>query len=358
MYKTYNSNNIDINKSAYDIFNYDISATSKDAYISTTSIGVRVYNCDNGSYIYDNVMNNYYFGKTEIISTNTLIVPTARAYTNETVNNPYNITVITFDKSLYKDGISNIKPSDNINIVCNSTINDSVMGGIGVYGFYGFNDSESILYTLYDVRESATSGLVYIKVNLKKTYTSTVPNTIGWNIPIGRIIYSDSIIIIDSFVKWVEYIYVDTPNISKSYIPYCIGGAEIFVPHWPSSTDGSISANDDSHFSFYNYIDNGFNGLEDINYFIIDKINVDFILYRNLYTLNVNLNNDEFNYSENKIKNLNIRFPKEAIDKDPVYFTKVGFYDKNNNLLGIGKVSIPIKKTNNRSISLKFNLEL
>lgn len=77
----------------------------------------------------------------------------------------------------------------------------------------------------------------------------------------------------------------------------------------------------------------------------------------------VRLGADEFNYSSNPTytdennRIVVIDEGQEETQQSFVFFTTVGLYDANNNLLAVGKTSRPILKDNERDVTLKLRLD-
>ena len=71
------------------------------------------------------------------------------------------------------------------------------------------------------------------------------------------------------------------------------------------------------------------------------------------------LGNSEFNYSANPtyLTGSKIRVKQVASDAPTTYFTTVGLYSPNNELLAVAKLSEPIKKDNSTELLLKVRLD-
>lgn len=92
------------------------------------------------------------------------------------------------------------------------------------------------------------------------------------------------------------------------------------------------------------------------------------ITFQNITEINttnvfVRLGADEFNYSSNPTytdsndRIVVIDEGQEETQQSFVFFTTIGLYDANNNLLAVGKTSRPILKDNERDLTLKLRLD-
>jgi hypothetical protein len=72
---------------------------------------------------------------------------------------------------------------------------------------------------------------------------------------------------------------------------------------------------------------------------------------------------DEFNYSSNPTyidddnRIVVIDAGQEENQRSFTFITGVGFYDSNNNLLAIGKLSRPVEKNDEKSITLRCRID-
>ena len=81
-----------------------------------------------------------------------------------------------------------------------------------------------------------------------------------------------------------------------------------------------------------------------------DTLRLQFKKEQTIYRKNYNLNIVTNNYN----KSQNITWDDS---KQYTYFTTVGLYDKQNNLIAIARVNRPIKLTSNKQITIKFPLQ-
>ena len=80
-------------------------------------------------------------------------------------------------------------------------------------------------------------------------------------------------------------------------------------------------------------------------------------LHSTLYFCRVN--NTDFNYSTNPtyVSSSKVVVKEAALDQSVSYITSVGLYGANNELLAVGKLSEPLKKTPNNELTLRVRLD-
>ena len=71
------------------------------------------------------------------------------------------------------------------------------------------------------------------------------------------------------------------------------------------------------------------------------------------------INNTDFNYSTNPtyVSSSKVVIKESALDQPVSYVTTVGLYGANNELLAVGKLSEPLKKTPNNEMTLRVRLD-
>ena len=66
----------------------------------------------------------------------------------------------------------------------------------------------------------------------------------------------------------------------------------------------------------------------------------------------------DFNYSTNRLRvGEGINNIPEATEENPIFFNKIGLYNYKNELLGVARLSIPIKNTNDRTMKVKIKAD-
>jgi len=357
IYKLLNSNNITFNPTV-ELLTYDIGQTSSNFSISSIVKSYILNTTDSSSSDYYSILSKFYLNQSSTAAN--LIIPSSyfNMYTGNTTTN--NIILLSFSNHNYKDGISYLNTSNNITINCNASYYNHTSG---LNGSYGLNSlSSSITYQLYDIPTSISSGNIMMKVYSSSGFSSNI-NVIS-NLIVGKIFYNYALIVLDSFTNFQPILNNNIGGqIVDFYIPFpAIAGAPYPVNTFNSNTGGII-----------NIINNNFSGVvfnsNNSNYYstsssvesslIINDINVNFQINKNSYFIDVDILKEDLEYSSNPTALANNNSsPTIGTEESPNYFSKIGFYDAENNLIAIGKTSIPLKKTNQRDYNLKFKLDM
>lgn len=356
-YKLLNSDSIVLNQTS-EVLTYDIGQL-KSNFSASSIVKSYVLNYnDSTSADYYSIASKFYLNQSSTASN--LIIPSSYFNMNVGSSSASNIILFSFADHNYKDGISNLNVRNNISINCNALYYNH---NTGLSGSYGVNSlSSSITYQLYDVPTSLTSGNMMIKILSNSGYTSnitTVPNLI-----IGKIFYNYALIVLDS-VSNFQPILNNAVNgqTVDFYIPFpSMPGSAYPKSTFNSTTAGNINiistnfsgilfnGNANSYFSTTSSIENSI---------VINDINVNFQINKNSYNISTNILKDDFEYSSNPTALLDLNSaPTIGTEESPNYFSGVAFYDAENNLIAIGKTSMPLKKTNKRDYTLNFKLDM
>lgn len=353
-YKKLDSSNI-IFKHTTETLIYDIGQLSSDFAISSIVKSYILNSNDSTSADYYSILSKFYINQSSTASN--LIIPSSYFNMYAGSSNTNNIVIISFANHSYKDGISNLNPKNNININCNASYYNHTSGLSGSYGLNSL--TSSITYQLYDIPTSITSGNIFMKISSNNTFSSNI-NTIS-NLIVGKIFYTYALIILDSLTNF-QPILNNTVNgqTVDFYIPFIYGAS-----YPPNSLISNTAGNTNiinTNFSgiiFNNNSSSSYSTTSSIeSSIIINDINVNFLINKNSYFINTDIMRDDLEYSSNPTALLNINSnPTIGTEESPNYFSGVGFYDAEDNLIAIGKVSIPLKKTNNRDYNLTFKLD-
>lgn len=372
------------------LFSYNIM--SYDDGFSLSSM-VKGYNFTIDNPTYYSILNKYYNNQYFVNESNEKrIYPTAYATKSQGLSSCSSVTVFSFNSFLSKDGISSLNLEKNIILTANSVSQN--MASPYPYDIFKKQSDKNIKYVIYDKRLSATSGNIFITIDSSYVNGGLTAGTLLYDfvnfesIPIGKIFYNESLILIDSFnynqltefddglIVW-RYIIPSPiinsgtfayPNINGYFNMTSITSGDIEIISGESLTSGfgygsfiygsgsySYSAYDKGIFWVSQNDVSVTSSLTSVDFIILDGVSANFVLNTNVYTINVNIDESEFNYSEN-LKDGN-QFYRSADSKTPIWFNKINFYDYRNNVLGVATFNMPIKNDNKKNIKIKIMAE-
>ncbi len=356
-YKLLNSDSIVLNQTS-EVLTYDIGQL-KSNFSASSIVNSYVLNYnDSTSADYYSIASKFYLNQSSTASN--LIIPSS--YFNMNIGSPSasNIVLLSFSNHNYKDGISNLNVKNNITINCNATYYNHITSLSGSYGLNSI--SSSITYQLYDVPTSITSGNIFIKIFSNSGYTSNI-NAIP-NLIVGKIFYNYALIVLDSLSNFQPILNNSVNGQTVDfYIPFPSMPGTIYPKNtFNGVTSGNINiittnfsgivfnSNSNSYFSTTGSVENSI---------VINNISVNFQINKNSYNIITPILKDDFEYSSNPTALLDSNSsPTIGTEESPNYFSGVAFYDAENNLIAIGKISIPLKKTNKRDYILNFKLDM
>lgn len=343
------------------VFNYNIGHGLSDSslsgfvkcYQATKNVNVGIYN---------NIRIKLYDSYDSDIPTSSFINNNIGDETTDS------IIVFEFSKFLLKDGIAPIKKTHNVHFNMNCVYSTGI--GADVY-CRGINASLGLSYELYDVKISDNVGniiLFFPKVssmgNIDFDPFDHIPNLV-----VGKVFYDEGLIVLDSVkYSYLRHLYIQAEAldcfISYPYPTITPLGSVLLTNlniHDSTSVSGDIV-----NFSLDYYPGVLFNavgsdpkanhGFIDVfvnNFLVINSIYVSTMLKQTPTYIEIEIDADSFNYSENTIIG-----DHKATEDNPVWFNVIGLYDIYNNLLAIAKTSMPLKKTNERNINLKFRVDV
>lgn len=347
-----------------DIFKYSIGRSKSDFSLSSF---VNVYVIGSVSSTYHSIKTKYYDNQNMLDGDGlTYIIPSAKFVSNLGVNKSSDIVIFSFDKFLSKDGISNQKETNNVFFQFSGKCN--ISGTTSSFVSYSLDSGKNLNYILYDKRISLTSGNLMMKVLYPSDgdflQLSGTPSSLNINyeeFAVGKVFYDDSIVCIDSFTDTVRQIWSVTGQHVIYSIPFpSVGSTESEYVGFISYMDGTIPTIQPSGYNImFSTITSG-----DINvvdnkheYLLVDFIDIEFKLNKNVHIINIDLEYDEFNYSSKNSATSDGNILVEATEENPNWIKKIGFYDYKNNHMGTAVLNIPIKKTNERKINIKVKAE-
>lgn len=372
------------------LFSYNIMSYGDGFSLSSM---VKGYNFTIDNPTYYSILNKYYNDQYFINEFNEKrIYPTSYALKSQGLSSCSSILVFSFNSFLSKDGISNLNPEKNI--VLNINAVSQVMAPPYDYDVFGKNSNKNIKCVIYDKRHSATSGNIFVKVDSSYVNGGLSAGALNYDIvnfesiPVGKILYNESLILIDSF-NYNQLVEFDDGIVVWRYIvpSPIVNGGTFAAPdvngyfNMTSVTSGNIEIISEesltSGFGYGSFIygsgsysysayDKGIfwvsqndvsvtSSLTSVDFIILDGVSANFVLNTNVYTINVNIDESEFNYSEN-LKDGN-QFYRSADSKTPIWFNKINFYDYRNNVLGVATFNMPIKNDNKKNIKIKIMAE-
>jgi len=346
------------------IFNYDIGFSRRDESLTgfMTSNVLTV-----NDYGYYNIQRKFYEQQSYTANdgSSSVIIPSSKFVSGVGSDSAHNIISLSYKKIITKDGISNIKPEKNILINLSS-----VAYSTSISASFGFDvdDGKSIPYILYDKRVSSTAGEIIMKI--LKPISNGLLSISGTKISdfryddslvVGRIFYDYALIVLDSFQAYQMSQWTMSGNTYVYYVPYPVHNnfLDTSIPNYETNVNATIPF---LGYDFDNVVFSTTGDIESYNnptdIIIIDNVNVDFKLNKNSYIINVPILRKDFNYSTNRFRNgSGENVIPEATEDNPIWFKKLGFYDYKHNLLGIANISIPIKKSNKRTMIIKIKID-
>lgn len=372
------------------IFNYDIGFGKMDESL-TGFMTANVLTINDQTYY--SIQRKFYEQQsyTADDSSSSIIIPSSRFISGIGSSSAYNVIALSYKKIITKDGISNIKPEKNVLINLSSIAYSSSLSA--TLGF-GVGGGKSIPYMLYDKRISSTAGEIIMKIlkplsNGLLSLSGTKVSDFRYDdsLVVGRIFYDYALIVLDSFQAYQVSEWTLSGDTYTHYIPYPIHNnfSDMSVPNYETNVNAGIPimvsnfdniifnessapsgafTYDFGEYGVATYSDIGsISGLflsynSPIDIIVIDDVNVDFKLNKNSYIINVPILRKDFNYSTNRLRNgSGENIIPEATEDNPIWFKKLGFYDYKHNLLGIANISIPVKKSNKRTMIVKIKID-
>jgi len=355
MFKKINETDVQVQQTK-ELFYYDIRELSiKDFSLSSFTKFYITSLAGSLSSNYLSISNKFYQNQR---NSDFSIIPSSyiEEYIGSSTAN--NLIIFSLDSKFSKDGISNIKPKENIVINCDAHyhlvdfVSPTEMFTPSVTSII-----EHFEYEFFDERTSLTAGNIKIRVFHKNPGAFTLLTELK-EVVVGKIFYEYSLVLIDS----LNYGGLADNSGNTFLIPHPAGTEDMFYldseNYLVKPDSNGIYFNQKDEWGTFPYVEDSY-----YNLLIINSIKLYTKINKNSYFFNLDIDNKSFNYSKNSsvltssngdIENFNTI----ATEESPLWFSTVYLYDYKNNVIATGRLSNPIKKTNKRNINLKFKLDL
>lgn len=387
-FKFLSSDNIKLQRT-YELFPYNVKYGLDDISLSSF---FTAFSLTAGTGSYGSICAKFYDNQS-ITSDGSYakIIPSSRAHNNLGSVSSNVVFAFLTNGLIHKDGISNLNKEKNVvmNFSCavyNYSISSTMAWGLG--------DSRNINYTIYDKKISATSGYMIMRIltpepdSILALSGSLSSDFIQYDdLAVGKIFYDDGLIVLDSFTQVQNSIWTLSGEILRYFAPYPTVNSSVDiaysvsfnltagnipfmrqdfagvyfnrpttavpVPMYDADIYDGISYTESASLSgFYTSVNSPSKVI------IVDSIEFNSKINKNSYVIEIPILRDDFNYSGNTLRvgNSNENIP-EATEENPIWFNKVGLYDYKNNLIGVAKLSLPLKNTNKRTMLIKLKAD-
>lgn len=350
----------------YELFPYDIGYEVDSSLTSFFT----AFSLSAGTGSYGAIQRKFYENQS-ITSDGSYNKIISSSYVNNNIGSISSNIIFTFltNGLLHKDGISNINKEKNIimNFSCvvySYSLTSTIAWELG--------NGRNINYIIYDRKISSTAGDMIIKI-LKSDPSSFlgISGTLSSDfkqyadLVVGKIFYDYGLIILDSLEEVQSSTWTLSGEIFRYFIPYPVTNDSVDLAYAFSYnlTAGNIPFIGQDFKGVYFNVPTSVSGFYTSIYspsqsIILDNIEFNSKLNKNSYILEIPILQKDFNYSTNILRvglgNENI---PEATEENPIWFNKIGLYDYKNNLLGVAKLNIPIKNSNQRTMIIKLKAD-
>ena len=239
MFQYFDKNSIRSQES-HDIFPYTIGYQEKDFSLSANVNAYCFNKTGSASASYASILTAFYPDQ----SLSGYIIPTSYYENKVGDQSVSSLLIFSFNSTISRDGISNINESKNVEIICSGYFVDPIAPS---YIINPKGTASNQQYIIFDKKDTVTSGTIYISILKNLSVTAVLPGHSDFDysandVPIGRIFYDNSLIILDSFTK-LNRIYDNTVGNYIS-IPYPKGVINFYME---DSINGDISYGDFVH---------------------------------------------------------------------------------------------------------------